>query len=310
MRGRFGRYGVLFSPHSVQPGSDLTIDADLVRRLVAHQFPAWAHLAVRPVDVDGWDNRTFRVGENLSARLPSAPGYAPQVRKEMTWLPRLAESVRLPIPEIVAVGTPGEGYPFEWTLRRWIDGIPASHTAPKDTVEFAEELARFLGSLRAADPVGPPPGLHSAYRGSPLERWDAQTRATIEALGGRIDGRAALAEWQRARRADDGASTPVWFHGDVAPSNLLLRDGRLAAVIDFGCCGVGDPACDLAIVWTTFDVLARSRFRDVLGVDDAEWARGRGWALWKALITLDDPRHAVGSAAVLDALGIGRAAPG
>lgn len=280
----------------------VTIDADLVGRLVARQFPALAHLPVRPIEPDGWDNRTFRIGDALSARLPSAPGYAPQVRKEVTWLPRLAESVTLPIPEVVAVGAPDDEYPFEWTLRRWIEGTPAAHAPPDDPVGFAEDLARFLVSLRAVEPVGPAPGLHSAYRGGPLARWDAETRSTVEALGDRIDSRAALAEWQRALDADDGAATPVWFHGDVAPGNLLLRGGRLAAVIDFGCSGVGDPACDLAIAWTTFDAPAQSRFREVLHVDDAEWARGRGWALWKALISLDDPRH--GSATTLAALGV------
>lgn len=279
------------------------IDADLVRRLLAAQFPDWAELDVRPVAIDGWDNRTFRVGDSLSARLPSGPGYVPQVDKEVTWLPHLAAWLSIPIPEITGVGEPGAGYPFPWTVRRWIDGTPAVATTVDDTTELARDLAQFLRELQEVDPAGPRPGLHSAYRGGPLMRWDAETRAAIDSLGDRVDADAATENWEHSLGAS-GPIPEVWFHGDVATGILLMENDRLSAVIDFGCSGVGDPACDLVIAWTFFDEPDRTVFRETLGVDDAQWARGRGWALWKALITLDDPLRAVDATRTLRALGI------
>lgn len=284
--------------------SNPTIDVGLVRRLIAEQFPRWASLEVRPVDLDGWDNRTFRLGDSLSVRLPSAEGYEPQVAKEVEWLPYLARRVSLPIPEVVGVGAPGAGYPFAWTIRRWIDGVPAVADAAHDRMGLATDLAGFLARLQRIDPIGPRPGAHSAGRGAPLDQWDAELRETVRSLAGRIDPDAAAREWDRALAARADPAPEVWFHGDVAPGNLLLRDGRLAAVIDFGIAGVGDPACDLAIAWTRFDAPARAVFRDALAVDDDSWARGRGWALWKALIALDAPRHAAESRHALTALGV------
>jgi len=278
------------------------IDAALVRRLIETQFPHWSDLLVRPVDADGWDNRTFRIGDHLSARLPSASGYVPQVRKEATWLPVLAGELTLPIPEVVAIGRPGCGYPFEWTVRRWIEGTPVA-SVEVDALRLADDLASFLLQLQSVDPVGPAPGAHSAHRGGPLTHYDAETRSAIATLGSVIDGRAALAEWQRAVGAI-GTPAPVWFHGDIATGNLLVTDGVLSGVIDFGCAGVGDPACDLAIAWTYFEEPARSVFRDRLGAGADVWARGRGWALWKALITVNDPITGSVAARTLDALGI------
>ncbi|WP_394769768.1 aminoglycoside phosphotransferase family protein [Lacisediminihabitans sp.] len=256
------------------------------------------------MDHDGWDNRTFRVGDTLAARLPSAAGYVPQVRKEVAWLPLLAAGVTLPIPEVVALGEPGHGYPFEWTMRRWIDGTPAAVASGLDLATFARDLAAFLVELRGVDPsAGPRPGAHSAGRGAGLDQWDAETRAAIRALGDDIDGGAALEEWERAL-GSPGGEPGVWFHGDVAAGNLLVADGRLSAVIDFGCAGVGDPACDLAIAWTLLDESSRLVLRHGLDADDALWERARGWALWKALITADDPLRADEAARVLSALGI------
>jgi aminoglycoside phosphotransferase (APT) family kinase protein len=265
------------------------IDAALVRRLVAGQFPAWAHLPVRPVALDGWDNRTFRLGEDMSVRLPSAVGYTGQIDKEHRWLPYLAPRLPLPVPVPLARGVPAEGYPFDWSVYRWLDGEVAACGRIADLGEFAAALAGFLVALRRVDPTGgPPPAVHAGWRGGPLAIYDDETRRAIEALGGRIPGAAATAVWEAALAAT-WHGPPVWFHGDVATGNLLLRDGRLAAVIDFGCSGVGDPACDLAIAWTLLTGESRAVFRTGLGVDPATWARGRGWTLWKALITLDDP---------------------
>jgi len=263
-----------------------SIDASLVRRLVTAQFPQFAGLHVTPVEFGGWDNRTFRLGEDMTVRLPSDVGYTPQVDKEHRWLPILARHLPLPIPVPLAKGVPAEGYPFDWSVYRWLDGENASIERIDDMSEFATTLADFLTALQRIDPAhGPPPGQQSAFRGGPLETYDADTRRAIDALNGQIASDTATAVWDTAIAAT-WHGTPVWFHGDVSAGNLLVRDGRLAAVIDFGCSGVGDPACDVTIAWTLLSGESREEFRTALSVDSATWARGRGWALWKALITL------------------------
>jgi aminoglycoside phosphotransferase (APT) family kinase protein len=232
----------------------------------------------------GWDNRTFRLGARLSVRLPSAAAFAPQVEKEHRWLPILASHLPLPIPEPLAMGAPGEGYPWPWSVRGWLDGAPMSQF-PAEPAGLAHALAAFLAALHRIEAAGgPPPAPHNFHRGGSLAVYDAETRAALAALAGRIETAAAAKVWDAAL-GSAWASAPVWVHGDVAPGNLLVRDGRLSAVIDFGSMAVGDPACDLAIAWTHFTGVSRDTFRAVLPLDPATWARGRGWALWKALIT-------------------------
>jgi len=245
-----------------------------------------ARLPVRPVAVGGWDNRALHLGKSMVVRLPSAQRYAPQVEKDQAWLPRLAPHLPLPIPAPLAKGAPGEGYPGPWSIFAWLPGETALAAPPADRVAFAQDLARFLAALQAIDATdGPPAGPHNFFRGGPLATYDAETRAAVAALGDRIDGPAALAIWDAAL-ATTWAGARVWVHGDVAASNLLVDDGRLSAVIDFGGCGVGDPACDLVIAWTFLADDSRAAFRSGLPLDPATWERARGWALWKALITL------------------------
>jgi aminoglycoside phosphotransferase (APT) family kinase protein len=262
------------------------IDADLVRRLIAAQFPQWAELPIKPVEFGGWDNRTFHLGEEMSVRLPSAAGYAAQVEKEHRWLPRLAPHLPLPVPVPLAMGAPSDDYPWHWSVYRWLDGEAATLENIDDLREFALTLAQFLTALYQVDPTGgPPPGPHSFYRGGSLTVYDAETRQAIAALRGEIDADAAAEVWEAALNAT-WHGPPVWVHGDCAAGNLLVKDGRLCAVIDFGCSAVGDPACDLVIAWTLLSGESREAFRAAVPVDEAAWARGRGWALWKALITL------------------------
>ncbi|WAC65522.1 aminoglycoside phosphotransferase family protein [Agrococcus sp. SL85] len=279
----------------------LMIDAPLVERLIREQLPQWSHLQVRPVDVDGWDNRSFRLGEGMVVRLPSAVGYVPQVGKEARWLPTLAAALPWELPEVLALGEPGAGYPFPWSVRRWIDGSTPTLDAPPSAALTAD-LARFLRDLRAVAPEGPGPGPHGAGRGAPLTQWDAQVSRALAASAHRVDVAGARDLWADARDAP-GPARPSWFHGDVAPGNVLLRDGALAAVIDFGQAGVGDPACDLALAWQWCDGAGRASLRAALG-DDAEWRRGAGWALWKALITLDEPAREGAAIRTLAALGV------
>ncbi len=265
---------------------EVHIDVALVERLIAAQFPQWAHLAIKPVPSGGWDNRTFHLGPHMSARLPSAAHYAAQVEKEQHWLPRLGTLLPLPIPVPLAMGVPAGDYPWHWSIYRWLDGESANTARITDLAQFAHALAQFLVALRGIDADGgPPPGAHNFFRGGPVATYDGETRQAIAALGGTIDARAASAVWEAALAAT-WRGTPVWLHGDVDAGNLLVENGQLSAVIDFGCSGVGDPACDLAIAWTLFAGESREAFRDAVALDAGTWARGRGWALWKALITL------------------------
>jgi len=264
----------------------VNIHVSLVSRSVATQFPQWSDLPIRPVEFGGWDNRTFHLGEQMTVRLPSAAAYSLQVEKEQRWLPRLAPHLPLPIPVPLAMGRPAAGYPWHWSVYRWLDGEIATVERIADLQQFAIDLAEFLVALYQIDANGgPPPGPHNFFRGGPLMVYDGETRQAIAALAGTIDTDAATAVWDAALAATWHGS-PVWVHGDVAAGNLLVRDGQLSAVIDFGSSGVGDPACDLAIAWTLFAGESRVAFRETLPLDDATWARGRGWTLWKALITV------------------------
>lgn len=262
------------------------VDAALVRRLIADQFPQWASLPVTPVRIDGWDNRTYRLGSDLTVRLPTHESYAPAIDKEDHWLPVLAPQLPVPVPVPVATGSPGHGYPHRWSVRRWMDGETAAPERVASLPDFAASVAEFLLALQAVDAMGgPTAGAHSFYRGSPPAHYDDETRSAVARLGPAVAGARCLAVWDDALAASfDGP--PRWFHGDVASGNLLVRDGALAGVIDFGTCGVGDPACDLVIAWTFFSGESRAVFRRAVGQDDGTWARARGWVLWKSLITL------------------------
>jgi aminoglycoside phosphotransferase (APT) family kinase protein len=262
------------------------IDVSLARRLIGDQFPGWSHLPIAPVELDGWDNRTFRLGCELSVRLPTGSWYAQQVDKEQRWLPVLAPRLPLAIPEPVARGEPGCGFPYPWSVYRWLEGDLAVNATIGDMPCFAAVLAGFLNALARVDPTGgPAPGEHNFYRGAPLATYADEAVEAMDKLGSDVAGDAVRRVWDHAMTSSWDRE-PVWFHGDVAATNLLVRDGRLAAVIDFGCSGVGDPACDTVIAWTFLSGASRQRFRAELDVDAGTWSRGRGWGLWKALITL------------------------
>jgi aminoglycoside phosphotransferase (APT) family kinase protein len=275
--------------------ADITVD--LVSRLVRTQFPQWAHLSVRPVDVDGWDNATFRLGKTMSVRLPSAEQYVEAVQKEQRWLPILASQLPLPIPQPLAMGAPGCGFPWPWSVHRWIDGRPLTMDAVADLPQFAADLADFLAALYKIDPAdGPRPGTHNFFRGGPLTVYHDETRESLEVLDGHIDTELAAEVWQAALDAGWHGSD-VWFHGDAQPGNLLVNNGRLSAVLDFGTSGVGDPACDTTIAWTFLSGQSSRVFKERLPVDSATWVRGRGWAIWKAMKVLaaaleSDPQDA------------------
>ncbi|MDP9819297.1 aminoglycoside phosphotransferase family protein [Spirilliplanes yamanashiensis] len=278
------------------------IDAALVAELVREQFPRWGDLPVRAVARQGWDNRTFRLGGELAVRLPSGEGYVAAVAKEDRWLPVLAGRLPLPVPEPVGAGRPGAGYPFPWSVRRWLPGEPLDAAEGVDPAGVARDLGGFLTALRAAPAAGgPAAGRHCWFRGCHPSVYGDQVGRALDVLGDAVDAAACRAVWAAALTSA-WAAAPVWFHGDVAPGNLLTVGGRLAAVIDFGTCGVGDPACDLVIAWTWLGPAERRVFRAAAGLDDDAWRRARGWALWKALATmagLSGPDPAGHQAAVL-----------
>jgi aminoglycoside phosphotransferase (APT) family kinase protein len=268
--------------------SAIMIDETLVRRLIATQFPQWKDLPVRPVAVSGWDNRTFHLGENMLVRLPSSGDYALQVDKEQTWLPRLAQYLPLHIPAPLAVGEPGEGYSWKWSIYSWIEGDTVASSSILDLNDVAVRLARFITAMHGIDTSGGPiAGEHNFYRGGSLAIYDAGTRQAITALKGKVDTDTATELWEAAL-ASHWQYPPVWIHGDISAGNLLMQEGKLHAVIDFGQLGIGDPACDLAIAWTLFHGESRNIFRAMLPLDADTWIRGRAWTLWKALITAAD----------------------
>ncbi len=268
------------------------ITADVAARLVAAQFPQWADLPVTPVTLNGWDNTTFRLGDELSLRLPSADSCVAQVAKEHRWLPVLARHLPLPIPEPVAMGRPSDGFSRPWSVYRWIEGEPASTAQVANLAGFASGLAGFLDALQAIDPSnGPPAGSHNFFRAGPLATWDEQTRQLIRLTADDIDARAATGVWDTAM-ASTWERAPVWVHGDLAASNILVADGALHAIIDFGGVAVGDPAYDLVMEWEFFTDDSAAAFRRGLHLDEATWNRGRGWALWKALVNLGREKEA------------------
>ncbi len=274
-------------PMARMHADEVDIDVGLVRRLLATQFPAWAELPLAPVLSAGTDNALYRLGADMAVRLPRIGWAVGQVEAELRWLPGLAPHLPLAIPAPLAMGDPVEGYPWHWGVYRWLEGENATLDRMGDPTEAAVSLAGFTKALQRIDPSGgPQPGPNNSGRGVPLAARDEGTRAAIAALDGMIDVGAATAAWEAALRAPIWDGPPVWVHGDLQSGNLLAQRGTLCAVIDWGCMGVGDPACDLMPAWNLFTAEARAVFREAMAVDDATWARGRGWALSCGLIAL------------------------
>ena len=266
---------------------EVETDVSLVRRLVETQFPRWAELPIESVRPWGTDNALYRLGDDKVARLPRIRRATTTLEKEIRWLPRLAPLLPLAIPTLLAVGQPGDGYPFPWSVYSWLEGETATVDRIADQRQAAIDLAQFVGALQRADPAdGPAPGQHNASRGEPLMMRDESTRAAIAALSGRIDVEAVTAAWEAALHVPEWSGAAVWIHGDLDSRNVLVEQRRLSAVIDFGCLGVGDPACDVMVAWKLFSGEARDVFRAELAVDEATWARAHGWALSQAVMAL------------------------
>ena len=254
---------------------EVDTDADLVRGLLAAQHPQWADLPIERVSSAGTDNAMYRLGAELAVRLPRIHWAVDVVVKEQQWLPVLAPQLPLAVPIPIATGEPMEAFPHPWSVVQWLPGELATLDRLDDPVHAALDLAAFVRALQTIDATGGP--IH--HRGGPVRLHEDTIYAGVADLRGEVDGEAVIAAWERVVAAPDYDGPPVWFHGDFAYLNLLARDGRLSAVIDWGTCGVGDPAIETIIAWSLFPPDARRAYRDALGFDDATWERGKGWVL-------------------------------
>ncbi len=283
-----------------------TIDAALVEALIHEQFSQFSHLPLAAID-GGWDHRSFRLGADLSVRLPSAEPYAAQVEREHRWLPFLATHLDIPIPHPVALGAPSPIFPWRWAIRTWLAGVPASGEPLGESITFATDVGQFLRRLQTvALQAGITPGDDNFHRGGPLSHYADEAAAALTHFSDPIARRRCESVLAQALASAD-LTSPCWLHGDLLPGNLLVARDRLVGVIDFGLMAVGDPACDLMIAWSYFKGGARAAFFDAAGADRAMIARGRGWALWKAVIiiagvTPRPPAEIAWARAMLDAV--------
>ena len=266
---------------------EVDTNVSLVRQLLNTQFPHWANLPIRHAHSTGTGNALYRLGDDMVVRLPRIPSAVGQVDKEQKWLPRLAPFLPLNIPIPLGKGKPSDGYPWHWSVYRWLEGEDATTAPIADPHQAATGLARFIIALQGIEAAGgPPPGGHNFYRGVPLAMRDHETREAIAALHDVIDTGEVTTAWDAAIETPVWSRAPVWIHGDLHAGNLLVHQGRLSAVIDFGGLGVGDPACDVMAAWVFLSAENRPLFREMLQVDDETWDRGRGWALSFGLIAL------------------------
>lgn len=286
------------------PAAEVDVTERLVRALLREQHPDLADLALVEV-ASGWDNLIYRLGDALSVRLPRRATSATLVEHEQRWLPELAVGLPLPVPVPVRVGVPGCGYPWRWTIGTWLPGRAAELDPPADLEAAAALLGEFLAALHRPAPADAP---HNPYRGVPLAERSDRLIAGLDLLTGSVDRARVMDRWSVLVQTPAWPGPPLWLHGDVHPLNLLVDDGRLSAVIDFGDVTAGDPASDLAVGWMLFELTPREVFRASSGADPDTWARAEAWALalGVAMATGDDQVAAIGRrtiAAVLTAQG-------
>ena len=265
----------------------IEISEELVRELIQDQFPQWSHLLVVKLEPGGWDNRTFRLGDRLLIRVPSAKIYENQVEKEQIWLPMFQKLPGLSVPEPVGHGKPCVRFDRPWSVMTWIEGksLRDSKLSQDQMNMIAKDLAVFLSRLQKIDSQdGPKAGVQNFFRGSHLKIYEGEAKNSFFKMADGHVRDLLLEVWNKACSGRWNFPS-VWVHGDISSGNLLIEKGQLTAVIDFGCLGVGDPACDYMIAWTGLNQESRNLFRLFSGVDDQTWDRARGWALWKTMQT-------------------------
>ncbi len=259
---------------------------NLARTLVDGQFPAWSHLSLKKIDSAGTDHCMYRLGDDLAVRFPNSTSASEQVTKEHSWLPKMT-SFAVAIPKVIGAGGPTNEFPFPWSVTNWMEGYDATANNIVDWLTAAEKLGQFTRAFRSQNTSGAPlAGKHNAFRGTALANLDQIARNAIDALGDLFDMASLLNSWDKALPVPPWAGPPVWIHGDIHAANIIVRNGNVAGIIDFGLMGVGDPACDLALGWSFLPSNARDRFRAAADVDDATWQRGKGWGLYVGVIAL------------------------
>ena len=260
----------------------------LAGKLIADQFPEYANLPIISVEKQGHDNRTFKLGDTMLIRMPTEESYALKVPKEQELLPRLKSYFTIPIPEPIKMGYPSSDYPFHFSIYKWLEGSSANTLTMdnKNLESIAFHLATFLKELQnIRDLEGPAPGQHNWWRGDHVSVYDEGARKQMSELTNVINSNKAINLWGQACKTRWNTN-PVWIHGDFASGNIIIQNGRLAGVIDFGGMGVGDPACDLVIHWTFLKGKSREIFKNVMALDSDTWLRAKAWALWKATYEL------------------------
>ncbi|MFD3499403.1 aminoglycoside phosphotransferase family protein [Streptomyces sp. NPDC058678] len=258
---------------------EFKFEQDLVRALLRDQHPDLAGLELRDVD-GGWDNQQWRLGEELAVRLPRTERAPALLHTEQTWLPVLAKLLPLPTPTPVRIGKPSSLFEHTWTIARWVEGEPADH-APITSNDAAEILAEFLGVLHHEAPADAPA---NPSRGIPLAGLQVECEGWAEVIADYATADAAREVWEKALAAPPWQGAPLWLHGDLHPANVVVREGMLAGVIDFGEMCAGDPATDLSAAWILLPAGAASRFFDAYEhADEATITRARGWAVLRAL---------------------------
>jgi aminoglycoside phosphotransferase (APT) family kinase protein len=259
---------------------EVAVDVELARALIASQFPPWSSLDLMPVGSTGTDSVIFRLGDRMGVRFPRIESAVDQVHKEFEWLPVVASDLSVDVPQPVARGAPGLGYPWPWLVYGWLDGQSALEVHLDDEAPFAADIADFLLQLRRLRRDRAP---IAGERAGPLARCDQHVRSSLETLHDEVDVGAALQLWRQALAAPRWTAPPVWVHGDLLPGNLLVSRGRLSGVIDWAATGLGDPACDLMCLWALGND-AREAVRAATRIDDATWIRGKGWVLQQAVM--------------------------
>jgi aminoglycoside phosphotransferase (APT) family kinase protein len=266
---------------------EIEITPELVGELLADQFPGWASLPLARVVSPGTDNAIFRLGSDMAVRLPRIHWAAADAEKEFRWLPHVAPHLPVRVPVPLALGEPGSGYPWRWTVTRWLPGTSAYETPFTSLAAAAVDLAGVIAAMRLIDSGdGPPAAAPAANRGYPIRQRDGDVAEALSRLGDEVDAGAVLKAWDEVLDAPDWDRAPVWIHGDLQPTNMIVEDDRLTGILDFGGLGVGDPAVDLIPAWSMLDESSRTVFRERLAVDEPTWMRGRGWALSVGLVAL------------------------
>ena len=273
------------------PPADVDITSSLVRLLLKEQHPDLADLPL--VDSgNGWDNTVYRLGDQLAVRLPRRSAAATLVEHEQRWLPALAPRLPIAIPVPIRAGRPGCGYPWSWSITQWFEGTNAVSSPLRDADTAALELGAFVSALHLPAPHDAP---RNPFRGVPLANRTATVDERVKQLDGILDSHPIMRVWKAALHARTWSGPAVWIHGDLHPANLLVRNGHIAAVLDFGDLTAGDPATDLSVAWTVLPSSARATFREATremgkAIDEDTWTRARGWALLFGLIFLSSSR--------------------